>query len=74
MLMGANKDSVKISYNGIDYVRFKDGEFADLVTSDSSLQLTVYGRANLNSWGGRTTIQLFIDDYELKNNDHKYDF
>ena len=74
MLMGANKDSVKISYNGIDYVRFKDGEFADLVTGDSSLQLTVYGRANLNSWGGRTTIQLFIDDYELKNNDHKYDF
>lgn len=74
MLMGANKDSVKISYNGVDYVRFKDGDFADAVSMDNSLMINVYGRANLNTWGGRTTVQLFIDDYDFKEDNNKYDF
>ena len=73
-LMGQNKDSTKISYNGIDYVRFKDPDFAMEVLEDKTKLLTAYGRANLNSWGGRTTVQLFIDDYELKDDSHKYDF
>ena len=73
-LMGANKDSVKISYNGIDYVRFKDSDFAMEVLEDKTKLLTAYGRVNLNTWGGRTTVQLFIDDYELKDDSHKYDF
>ena len=73
-LMGTNKDSTKISYNGIDYVRFKDMDFAAELMDDKTKLLTVYGRANLNNWGGRTTVQMFIDDYEFKENSHKYDF
>ena len=72
--MGANKDSVKISYNGIDYVRFKDSDFAMKVLENKTQKLTIYGRANLNYWGGRTSIQVFVDDYELRKDDHKYDF
>ena len=74
VLMGANKDSVKISYNGIDYVRFKDSDFAMKVLENKTQKLTIYGRANLNYWGGRTSIQVFVDDYELRKDDHKYDF
>lgn len=74
MTMGANKDSMKISYNGIDYVRFKDEDFVERVLSDRMKKLTVYGRANLNEWQGKKSIQLFIDDYELKDDEHKYDF
>ena len=73
-LMGANKDSTKISYNGIDYVRFRDTDFAAEIIEDRTRLLNVYGRANLNSWGGRTMVQMFIDDYEFKENSHKYDF
>ena len=74
MTMGTNKDSMKISYNGIDYVHFKDTDFIDEVMSDRTKKLTVYGRCNLNDWMGHKSVQVFIDDYELKTDASKYDF
>jgi len=77
MAMGANKDSMKISFNGIDYVRFKDINFTEEVFDNRLQKLTVYGRVNLNTFAGRTTTQVFIDDYDLDNppdDPHKYDF
>ena len=74
MLMGANKDSIKISFNGIDYVHFKDADFIQEIINNQNKTLTIYTRPNLNTWGGRTTIQCFIDDYCFENNDSKYDF
>ena len=74
MVMGANKDSIKISYNGVDYVRFKDADFIDEVTNNRTKTLTVYGRVNLNEWMGNVSLQMFIDDYEIVNDEHRYDF
>lgn len=74
MAMGTNKDSMKISCNGVDYVRFKDMDFVDAVMNNRTDKLTVYGRANLNTFAGRTSIQVFIDDYELLKDENKYDF
>ena len=74
MPMGTNKDSMKISYNGIDYVRFKDDEFVEQVMSDRTKKLTIYGRANLNEFMGKKSVQVFIDDYELKEDNSKYEF
>ena len=72
--MGPAKDSIKISYNGIDYVHFKDNDFILDIMENADKLLTVYCRANLNTWGGRTTVQCFIDDYALEEDNHKYDF
>ena len=74
MIMGTNKDSMKISYNGIDFVRFKDADFIEQIIENRSKTLTIYGRANLNSFMGKTSIQMFIDDYEFEEDAHKYDF
>ena len=74
MPMGANKDSMKISYNNIDYVRFKDSDFVEQVMKDRTKLLTIYGRGNLNTFNGRTSVQVFIDDYELKEDNSKYEF
>ena len=77
MAMGANKDSMKINYKGIDYVRFKDTNFTEEVFSNRLEKLTVYGRINLNTFAGRTTTQVFIDDYDFEDepdDPHKYDF
>ena len=74
MVMGANKDSIKINYNGIDYIKFKDLSFIGEVTQNRTKTLTVYGRANLNTFAGRTSVQLFIDDYDFEEDPHKYDF
>ena len=74
MAMGTNKDSMKISYNGIDYVKFKDEDFVEKITNNRAKKLTVYGRPNRNEWMGKTTIQCLISDYELVEDNSKYDF
>lgn len=74
MTMGTNKDSIKISYNGIDYVKFKDLKFIEDLMNNRTKKLTIYGRANLNEWMGKKSIQVFITDYELIEDTSKYDF
>lgn len=76
LVMGTNKDSAKISYNGVDYVRFKDDDFVLEAQSSTGQKLNAYGRANLNYFNGCTTVQFFIDDYEFVAKDEidKYAF
>lgn len=74
LVMGAGKDSLKISYNGIDYVRFKDTNFVEEVMNNRTKKLTVYGRANLNTFAGKTSVQIFCDDYQFEEDNSKYDF
>ena len=74
MAMGANKDSMKISFNGVDYVRFKDVDFVEDVFNNRAKNLVVYGRTNLNTFMNKTSVQVFIDDYEFEEDEHKYDF
>ena len=73
-VMGADRSSIKISYNDIDYVKFKDTDFIEKVMNNRMKKLTVYGRANLNEWMGKQSVQIFISDYELKEDESKYDF
>lgn len=74
--MGANKDSVKIHYNGMDFVRFKDGEFADALGFQDEGFMNVVGSAQLNEFQGKTSIQVKIDDYEFVAEDisHRFEF
>ena len=73
-VMGANKDSVKISYNNVDYVKFKDTDFIDEIMTNRTKLLTIYGKVNLNTWMGKTSIQIFIEDYDLEEDNSKYEF
>lgn len=73
-VMGADRSSIKISYNGIDYVKFKDTDFIEEVMNNRMKKLTIYGRANLNEWMGKKSVQVFIDDYELVEDTSKYEF
>ena len=67
-IMGANKDTVRIDYNGISFMKFRAGDLIEELQNNSdSIEMEVVGRANLNEWGGRYTPQLFIDDYDIKN-------
>lgn len=71
-LMGENKDSCKFTYNGIEYVRFKDSDFAQECKAYERGTITVYGKIKKNTWAGRTTPQILIDDYEMT--DTTYEF
>ena len=71
--IGANKDTVKFSYNGVSFVRFKDSNFVNCIKEmKNGFAITVLGKANVNEWNGTTTPQIFIDDYTIR--DTTYDF
>ena len=70
--MGANKDSVKLTIDGLEIVKFKDGDFADELSQMTLIRMTAVGRLGINEWGGKRTAQFIIEDYELTNS--KYDF
>ena len=73
MVMGQNKDCMKISYNNIDYVKFKDVDFIEQIQNNRDKTLTVVGKLNLNTFNGKTTTQVLINDYELIS-ENKYEF
>lgn len=71
-LMGENKDSCKLTHNGVEYVKFKNSDFAQEAKAYSRGTITVYGKIKKNTWMGRTTPQILIDDYEFV--DTTYEF
>lgn len=65
-IMGKNLDTVKIEKFGISYMKFHAKDFIEELKQYSSIKLEVVGRANVNYWGGNVIPQIFIDDYEVK--------
>lgn len=65
--MGANKDTVRIDYNGVSFLKFKATDFLmEMNAQGGEFTMEIVGRCNLNEWGGRTTPQIFIDDYDIQ--------
>ena len=69
-LMSPDKNpTLKITLpNGTSLIKFKVSkrEFEQLNT-EGYLILDVVGRCESNTWGGRTTAQIIIDDYDIVN-------
>lgn len=74
LIMGADKSSIKITSNGVDFVKFKDTDFIQEVQENRTKNIEVYGRLNLNEWAGKKSLQVFIDDYSFQEDNTKYDF
>lgn len=70
MVMGQNLDAIAFMYNGIKYCKFKckeDDELLDFASKDNDEEITlnVIGKCSMNTYGGSTTAQFIIDDYEI---------
>lgn len=73
-IIGANKDTMKFSFNDVTYIKFKASNIIEqLPAYKDRLTITVVGRSNINEWGGLCTPQILIDEIEIKNNSI-YDF
>lgn len=66
-IMGTKKDTIKIEKNGIAFMKFHATDLIEEIQQLGEVKMNLVGRANLNSWMGRTTEQIFIDNYELEN-------
>lgn len=70
--IGEKKDTVKFTVNGITYIKFKDSSLLEKLTENSTMNVTILGKANLNEYMGNQTPQIFIENYEIQ--DTTYDF
>jgi single-stranded-DNA-specific exonuclease len=68
-IMGANQDTLKIDYRGIPYIKFHAKELIEeLQALGNKATLNIVGKPNLNEWMGRTNPQMFIEAYEIIDN------
>ena len=58
------KTTVKIMMAGIPCLKFKDKELATLLSGGKRFKIKLIGKPKLNVYGGRETVQLFIDEIE----------
>lgn len=66
-IMGKNQDTVKIMSHGISYIKFFAKDFIENLQNMAgrTVRMNVVGKANLNEWMGTETPQIFIENYEL---------
>lgn len=68
-IMGKSLDTVKIEINGISYIKFKAKELIDKIKSfddNDSLHIELVGKSNINTWGGKSSPQIFIENCEIR--------
>lgn len=72
--IGTNKDTLKFVFNDITYIKFKAKDLInELAQYNGKISITVAGKGNINSWGGKETPQIFIEEIEINEMD-KYGF
>ena len=65
-VMGKNKDTIKIVKNGVAYMKFFAKDMIEELKQYNEIKMEVVGKMNLNHWMNTTTPQIFIENYEIK--------
>lgn len=66
-VIGSYKDTLKFTFNGVTYIKFKAKTLIEeLFLQSGKINITVAGRSNLNSFGGKTTPQILLSEIEVK--------
>lgn len=65
-IMGKNKDTIKIMKNGVAYMKFFAKDMIEELKQYDEIKMEVVGKAHLNHWMGTVTPQIFIENYEIK--------
>lgn len=64
---GAKKTTLKFTYKGIEFIKFKSSEeeWEAIVNQGERLVIDVVGKCGVNEYQGKITPQVIIDDYEV---------
>jgi single-stranded-DNA-specific exonuclease len=66
-VIGSYKDTLKFTFNGVTYIKFKaKALIEELFLQSGKINITVAGKSNLNSFGGKTTPQILLSEIEVK--------
>lgn len=63
-VMGKDLASLKMSFDGVDFVVFKNAAVVHSVGQHRGGCVTIIGRPQINEWNGRKTIQIMVDEIE----------
>lgn len=70
-IIGAYKDTVKITFNNTTFMKFKAKELIEQLQSyPGGFIATIVGRPSVNSWNGVETPQILIEDIEINKIDN----
>ena len=64
-VLGRNQDTIKIIKNGIAYMKFFAKDMIEELNQYDEIKMEVVGKANLNYWNGTVTPQIFIEQYQI---------
>jgi single-stranded-DNA-specific exonuclease len=66
-LNGKKKNTIKFKYRGIEFVKFFTNEdtYNEIVSKGENLVFDIVGKASMNSWEGKDTPQVVIEDFEV---------
>ena len=67
-IMGANKDTLKITKNDIAFIKFHAKDMIEQLNKCNEIKINIVGRANINTWMGQESPQIFIENYEIIDN------
>ena len=68
-VIGKNQDTVKISYGGINFMKFKSAEWVETINYNMQfpiIKATILGRSQLNEFNGKTSTQIIIDHMNIE--------
>ena len=64
-IIGKNKDTLRFEKNGITYIKFHAKDIIPLFQQYDEMKINLIGKTNINTWMGRETSQIFIEDLEV---------
>lgn len=65
-IMGKNLDTIKITKNGIAYMKFFAKDMIEELKGKNNIKMEIIGKANMNEWMGNRMPQIFIENCEIK--------
>lgn len=66
-IIGKNSDTFKFVSNGVTFIKFGAKDLIEDTRGRNNFSLEIIGRANINEWGGTSTPQILIEDYNISN-------
>lgn len=66
-IMGKNKNTIKFTYKGIEFIKFRTNEevWEELISKGDRLVLDVVGKCSMNEYEGKVTPQIIMEDFAV---------
>ena len=65
-VIGSNKDTLRFEKNGVIFIKFHANDLIRELDNCNDIKISIVGKPNINIWMGKQSAQIFIENYEVK--------